>query len=106
MARNFKELQEKLYAKMTPEQRAEHEARLAKDIAKVRLNQLRQARELTQAALAAKLGTDQGSISRLEQQADFYISTLRNYIEGTGGHLEMLAVYPDHTVSLDVTPRD
>ncbi len=102
MARNFNELREKLYAKMTPEQRAESDGRVAKMIERYRLNQLRQARKLTQAALAAKMGTDQGSISRMEQQGDFYVSTLRSYIEATGGRLEMQAVYPDHSVLLDV----
>jgi DNA-binding XRE family transcriptional regulator len=102
MAKNFRVLKEALDAKRTPEERAERKARFAKEIAKIRLTQLRQARKLTQAALAAKMGTDQGSISRLEQQADFYISTLRSYIEGTGGRLEMQAVYPDRCVALDV----
>ncbi len=102
MARNFNELREKLYAKMTPEQRADHEASIAKEVAKIRLRNAREARKLTQAALAAKMGTDQGSISRMEQQGDFYVSTLRSYIEATGGRLEMQAVYPDHSVLLDV----
>jgi DNA-binding XRE family transcriptional regulator len=102
MAKNFKVLKDALDAMRTPEEQAEREARLAKEIARIRLTQLRQARKLTQAALAAKMGTDQGSISRMEQQGDFYISTLRSYIEGTGGRLEMQAVYPDRCVALDV----
>jgi len=100
MARNFNELRETLYAKMTPKQRADHVGRIAKEIAKIRLRNVREARKLTQAALAAKMGTDQGSISRMEQQGDFYVSTLRSYIEATGGRLEMQAVYPDHTMTL------
>ncbi len=103
MARNFKELSDALDAKRTPEERAEREAKLASEIAKIRLRKAREARKLTQAALAAKMGTDQGSISRMEQQGDFYVSTLRSYIEGTGGRLEMLAVYPDRCVALDVS---
>ena len=102
MARKFKELTDALDKKLTPEQRAESKARVAKMIQAYRLTQVRQARKLTQAALAAKMGTDQGSISRMEQQGDFYISTLRSYIEGTGGRLEMQAVYPDRCVTLDV----
>jgi DNA-binding XRE family transcriptional regulator len=102
MAKNFKILKDALDKKLTPEQRAESAARVAKMIQAYRLTQLRQARKLTQAALAAKMGTDQGSISRMEQQGDFYISTLRSYIEGTGGRLEMQAVYPDRRVALDV----
>jgi DNA-binding XRE family transcriptional regulator len=102
MAKNFKVLKDALDKKLTPEQRTESNARVAKMIQAYRLTQLRQARKLTQAALAAKIGTDQGSISRMEQQGDFYISTLRSYIEGTGGRLEMQAIYPDRCVALDV----
>ena len=102
MAKNFKVLKDALDAMRTPEEQAEREARLAKEIARIRLTQLRQARKLTQAALAAKMGTDQGSISRMEHQGEFFVSTLRSYIEATGGRLEMHAVYPDHTLTLVV----
>ena len=102
MARNFKELTDALDKKLTPEQRAESKARVAKRMEAYRLGEVRQARKLTQAALAAKMGTDQGSISRMEQQGEFFVSTLRSYIEATGGRLEMQAVYPDHTLTLVV----
>ena len=45
------------------------------------MNELRKARQFTQAGLAATLGVDQGSISKMEQRTDMYISTLRSYIE-------------------------
>jgi len=102
MARKFKELTDALDKKLTRKQRAESKARVVKKIEAYRLGEVRQARKLTQAALAATMGTDQGSISRMEQQGDFYVSTLRSYIEGTGGRLEMQAVYPDRCVTLDV----
>lgn len=60
-----------------------------------RLGELRQARQMTQVALAQRLHMVQPSVSRLERQADLYVSTLRKYIEAAGGHLEIRAVFPD-----------
>ena len=37
----------------------------------------------------------QPSVSRVERPADLYLSTLRRYIEGLGGRLEIHAVFPD-----------
>ena len=91
MARNFRELQ----AKMSPERRARNEEWAEAEMAKIR-----RSRDLTQEALAERLGTDQGSVSRLEKQADMHLSTLRNYVEAAGGRLELLAVFPDETLSV------
>ena len=102
MARKFKELQDALYAKMTPSELAAHKLSLAKDLERVRLSQMRTMQGLSQAALAERLGTDQGSISRLEKQGDMYMSTLSSYVEGLGGRLEMLLVFPEQTVILEV----
>jgi transcriptional regulator with XRE-family HTH domain len=59
------------------------------------LHELRRAREMTQVALAKQLNMVQPSVSRLERQADLYVSTLRRYIEALGGRLEIHAVFPD-----------
>jgi hypothetical protein len=50
---------------------------------------------MTQVALAERLHMAQPSVSRLERQADLYVSTLRRYIEAIGGRLEIHAVFPD-----------
>lgn len=96
MARNFKELQ----AKMSPERRARVEERVRKAIKEMALDELRSARELTQAQLAEMLKMDQGSISKLERRTDMYISTLRRYIEAMGGSLQIKAVFPDGEVKI------
>jgi DNA-binding transcriptional regulator YiaG len=59
------------------------------------LHELRRAREMTQVALARQLNMVQPSVSRLERQADLYVSTLRRYIEALGGRLEIRAVFDD-----------
>jgi transcriptional regulator with XRE-family HTH domain len=59
------------------------------------LSQLRHARRLTQNQLATALGVSQAQVSRIENQADLYLSTLRSYVEAMGGELQLRAVFPD-----------
>ena len=66
----------------------------------MRLRDLRNSRELSQADIAESLDSDQGNVSRLEQQADMYVSTLRRYLEALGGTLEIIAHFPDRDVRI------
>lgn len=59
------------------------------------LKDLRQAVEKTQEDLAEVLGVGQDTISRLEQRSDMLLSTLRRYVEGMGGKLELVAQFPN-----------
>lgn len=71
------------------------------------LAELRRARAFTQAQLAEALDVPQSQISRIEHQAELYISTLARYLEAMGGHLELVGVFGDERVSLalgDLTP--
>ena len=96
MARNFKDLQ----MKISPERRALVEDRVQKAIKEMALDELRTAREFTQAELSQVLKVDQGSISKLERRTDMYIGTLRRYIEAMGGSLQIRAVFPDGEVQI------
>jgi transcriptional regulator with XRE-family HTH domain len=69
-------------------------------IGRLSLNQLREARSLTQTSLAQLLGIPQGGISRLERRTDMYVSTLRNYIRAMGGELNITAVFPNGAVEI------
>jgi DNA-binding XRE family transcriptional regulator len=59
------------------------------------LRDLRLARQKTQEHMAEVLQINQESVCRLEQRTDLLISTLRGYIEGTGGQLHLVAEFPD-----------
>jgi transcriptional regulator with XRE-family HTH domain len=59
------------------------------------LRELRRARELTQTQLAASLRVSQAQVSRIETQADLYLSTLRSYVQAMGGDLELRVVFGD-----------
>src|ERR1700724_3797351 len=91
MARNYKELQEKV----DPASRADNARRVRNEIQRMALDELRSAKRLTQADLAEMLDVPQSSISRIEQRADMYLSTLRNYVHAMGGVLQIQAVFPD-----------
>lgn len=59
------------------------------------LRELRRARALTQTQLAETLGVSQAQVSRIESQADVYLSTLRSYVQAMGGDLELRVVFGD-----------
>ncbi len=97
MARNFNELR----AKMSPESRARVEQRVKATLAAMPLEELREARELTQTQLAQVLQVSQGAVSKVERRADMYISTLRSYVSAMGGDLQIRAVFPDGEVIIN-----
>lgn len=96
MAKNWKEIRKDLGA----ERESRIKARVREEIDRLSLNQLREARNLTQTSLAELLGIPQGGVSRLERRADMYVSTLRNYIRAMGGELRITAVFPNGAVEI------
>lgn len=46
------------------------------------------------------LKANQPAISKLEQRADVYISSLRSYIEAVGGKLIIVAAFPKGEVTI------
>lgn len=66
------------------------------------LAELRKARALTQQQLSASLGVTQAQVSRIEHQTDLYLSTLANYLDAMGGHLELVGVFETGRVSLSL----
>jgi transcriptional regulator with XRE-family HTH domain len=81
-------------SKLTQEQRNAIDAKVEAEVARMRLPDLRKARNLTQAAMANTLGIAQAEVSRMERRTDVYISTLRSYVEAMGGKLRIVAEFP------------
>src|SRR5687767_13589669 len=96
MARKFKELTNRLPA----ESRVRVMKRVAREIARMPLHELRQARLLTQQQLALQLNINQAAVSKIERRSDMYVSTLRNFVRALGGELEILAKFPDGQVQV------
>jgi transcriptional regulator with XRE-family HTH domain len=58
------------------------------------LREIREARELTQAEVAAALATYQAEVSRIERCGDVRLSTLRRYARALGARCEVSFVLP------------
>lgn len=61
---------------------------------------------LSQVDLAAKMGISQPEVSRIENQADVKLSTLRAYLDALGAQLHLVAEFGDgelRAVSLELT---
>ena len=88
------------WSKMTPEARARSAAKAQALLADMPLDELRQARGLSQKMLADILHVQQPAIAKLEKRTDIYISTLRSHIEAMGGQLDVIARFPDGAVRI------
>ncbi len=87
--------------KLSPELEEKTRREVSAIVEAATLNQLREARNLTQANLANILGINQGSVSKLEKRADMYVSTLRGFIQAMGGELQIKAVFPEGEVEIE-----
>jgi len=94
--RSFNELTKEF----PPERRARVDARKAALRAAMPLHELRQARSLTQKALSRTLKVNQPAVAKMEKRADMYVSNLRSYIEAMGGHLKIIAEFPEGEVAI------
>src|SRR5437667_10990562 len=91
----MKTLREKMKS-LSAVRRKKIEARAAELVAEeMTLQELHQARKLTQVRLAKTLGISQDGVSRLEKRSDLLLSTLRKSVEAMGGHLSLVAEFPD-----------
>jgi hypothetical protein len=57
-------------------------------------------REMTQLQLSEIPGIHQSESSKIEHRSNICISTLVEYVEALGGHLEFRAVFPDRQVRI------
>ena len=97
MAKSFNMLK----AKMSPYAQKAVTEQAIKMMAEMPLQELRQAKHLSQEHLADVLETKQANISRIERRTDMYISTLRSYIEAMGGELDIVAKFPDGEIHIN-----
>jgi hypothetical protein len=50
--------------------------------------------------MAKMMEVNQPAVSKMEQRADVYVSSLRSYIEAAGGKLKIIAEFPTGEVSI------
>ena len=97
MPKSFKTLR----GRMTPEAQTRSREKTADIMNDMALQELRNARDLTQGTLAEQLNLEQPAVSELERRADMYVSTLRKCIEAMGGELEIIAHFPEGNVRIN-----
>jgi predicted XRE-type DNA-binding protein len=79
-----------------PRAKARYDAVLAEiNRRQATLRRLREARALTQSTVAELLDMDQSEVSRLERRSDMLLSTLKRFVQATGGELHIVIQYPD-----------
>jgi len=98
MATKFRTIREK----MSPERQERIRKRTEELLAEMPLQELRQARALSQQELAEVLGLNQATVSKLERRTDMYLSSLRRFVEAMGGELEVSANFPDGKVRIQL----
>lgn len=96
MAKKFSELR----TRMSESARLQADDKAQSMLAEMPLNELRQARGLSQKMLAEVLHVQQPSIAKMEKRTDMYLSTLRSHIRAMGGELELIARFPDGAVQI------
>jgi transcriptional regulator with XRE-family HTH domain len=98
MAKSFDNLVKQTTTKRTRIRAARRTKEL---LGELLLSELRELAGKSQRTLAAALGIKQPSLSKLENQDDMQISTLRRIVQALGGELEVTAKFPKGTVKLE-----
>jgi transcriptional regulator with XRE-family HTH domain len=85
---------------MSPASLARAQERARKYLEEMPLDELREARQLTQEHLAKLLGVKQSAISKIERRTDMYVSTLQAIVKAMGGELKIEAVFPEGRIEI------
>lgn len=84
-----------IMAALPEARRARIQARVAAEIEEIEtLGAVRKLAGKTQEQIASALGKKQPSVQKMEKQADFYVSTLRRFVEAAGGSVEIRVKLP------------
>jgi transcriptional regulator with XRE-family HTH domain len=92
------------FSDLTKDFSPERQARVAEQVRTLKqamaLAELREARAQSQADLAAGLHVQQPAVAKMERRTDMYVSNLRRFIEALGGTLEIVAHFPEGSVTI------
>lgn len=102
MAKSFKNLLDRL----PPERLENIENRAQGMLLEMALQEVRQSRHLTQQQLASNLKLNQAALSKMENQSDIHVSTLRKIVTAMGGHLKLVAQFPDEEIVINQFDSD
>ena len=86
--------------KFSDEEIREIDREAVEELVEMDLRVLRESTDKTQTELAQLSKLAQSELSKIERRDDHMVSTLRRYIEGLGGRLEVSAVFGDTRITL------
>jgi transcriptional regulator with XRE-family HTH domain len=86
--------------KFSDEEIREIDREAVEELIEMDLRILRESAGKTQSELAQLSKLAQSELSKIERRDDHMVSTLRRYIEGLGGRLEVSAVFGDTRITL------
>jgi DNA-binding XRE family transcriptional regulator len=96
MPKNFRTLQGKMPLE-APERSRQRADKYRPEMA---LDELREARAMTQQHVARILKVNQAAVSKAERRTDMYVSTLQDFVRAMGGQLKITAVFPEGSVEI------
>ena len=103
MAKSFADL----VAGATTRKTRERAARRTRELlGEMLLSEMRKLTGKSQREVAAALGIKQPSLSKLENQSDMQVSTLRRIIAALGGELDMIARFPNGAIRIEQFSAD
>ena len=68
------------------------------------LDHVRRRRAVRETAMADALDAIEGGGDQIQPEDDLYLRTITRYVIELGGHIEVLAVFPEETVTLLAEP--
>lgn len=94
-------LLDELRARVNPDWREKSGEDRHRLVTGLRLRELREARQISQEELAARLGRTQSAVSQIEKRGDLLVSTLTQYVEAADGKLINFTVrFPEGEVQV------
>ena len=88
---------------MSPERQASAQARTKEMLVEIALQDLRKSLGFTEEQMAEAIQRNQATASKMDHQSDIYVSTLKKFIEALGGHIKIVASFPDREVVINQT---
>lgn len=86
---------------MSPERQERIKQKTMQLKSEMALGELRRALDMTQEDVARALNVKQAAISKIENQSDLYIGTLRKILRAMGAELKIVARFPESEVVID-----
>jgi DNA-binding transcriptional regulator YiaG len=90
----------KLRDRMSAEAKERIEAKVEQVSREMDLAEVRRALKLSQEELAETLHVGQAAVAKIEKRTDMYVSTLRRFIRAMGGELDIVARFPDRSITI------